>query len=425
MSQRLLVGLAALFLASSCSSRRGANPWPDVREVTPPFLLTAAAADPSLAAEPGGRLALTWVTRDSLGADAWVSVTTDSGGHWSAPVRLNPEPGRVSSYPESRPVAAWGERGLLVTAWAAARGDRANADDIAVRVSADGGRTWGATALVNDDRADRLSTYHGFIALSVLEGGRPFVAWIDGRFTAAAGEEPHFADLFATTSRDGGATWAANSLVAGEVCPCCRVTLATGDATRPGVVALAYRGAFDDMRDPRLAVSRDGGETFAEDTLVSADHWKLRGCPSVGPSLTLEGEGGHYAWFTGESAKDDRLGERPAPGAYLVPWRLGAGAAGPRRALSDSLREAGGPMLARLGRGTMVAAIGRAVGGPERRVLAVRRLDPDGALSPWLYLGTGVHSAAVAGGGLASAWAAWAEQEEHRTRVRVARLASR
>jgi hypothetical protein len=418
----LLATLFALPLAAGCAPRPGAAPWRDVHEVTPAFLVEGAAADPSLATGPGGRLALTWVSRDSRGADAWIAVTADSGETWSEPVRLNERPGGVSSYPESRPVAAWGERGLLVAAWAAARDTAEYADDIAVRASADGGRTWGPATLVNDDHRDRLSTYHGFVALTVLADGRPFVAWIDGRFSTGAGGEPHVADIFCTTSSDGGATWAANTPIAGEVCPCCRLGVASAGRD---TVALAYRGAFDDLRDPRLAVSYDGGRTFAEDTLVSADHWKLAGCPSVGPSLTLEGHGGHYAWFTGESPEDSLIVGRPAPGAYLVPWRMGAGAAGPRRALDDSLAGASFPALARLGRGTIVAARGKAVGGPDRRVLAVRRLEPDGRLTPWLYLGSGVRSAAVAAQGASGAWAVWTEQDEQRTRVRLARLGAR
>ncbi len=421
----VVVSLLAL-LATACAPQRRATPWSDLREVTPAFLARAGASDPSLAIGPGGRVALTWVTRDSLGADAWLSVSSDSGTHWSPPVRLEPRRGRVSSYPESRPVAAWGRGGMLVAAWAAARDTGQFADDIAARVSVDGGRTWGPTSLVNDDHADPISTYHGFLALDVLPDGRPLVAWIDGRFSAGAGEEPAMADIFASTSSDGGATWSANTYVAEQVCPCCRIALRSDQ--RPGErpeVAIAYRGAADDMRDPHLVVSHDGGATFADDALVSADRWKLPGCPSVGPALTFANGGGHYAWFTGESPDDSVLTGRPAPGVYLVPWRSGAGPAGPKRALSDSLRDATRPMLASLGRGTLVAAIGQAVGGPVRKVLAVRRLEPDGALTPWLYLGSGVKSGAVAGQGSNGAWAAWAEQYEDRTRVRVVRLAER
>ena len=207
--------LAIALLACSCATQRRGAPWPVVAEHTPPFLLEAGAGDPSLAVDPAGQVAMTWVTRDSLGTDAWISVSTDSGARWSKPARLNETAGRVSSYPESRPVVAWGPGGMLVAAWAAARATGPNADDIAVRVSSDGGGSWGATSLVNDDKLDRASTYHGFIAVDVLSDGRPYVAWIDGRFSAGNGEEPHVADIFASTSPDHGATWSANALVAG------------------------------------------------------------------------------------------------------------------------------------------------------------------------------------------------------------------
>lgn len=415
----LLVALAA----AGCSPSRRGTPWHEVREVTPPFLARAAAGDPSLATEPGGRVALTWVTRGGEGADAWISVSSDSGGHWSTPVRLNTRAGRVSSYPESRPVVAWGRDGLLVAAWASARDTGPMADDIAARVSVDGGRSWGEPRLVNDDHIDAGSTYHGFLALDVLPDGRPMVAWIDGRFSAAPGEEPAIADIFAATTSDGGESWSENAYVAEGVCPCCRVTLRADQ--RPGgpvQVAVAFRGAVDDLRDPRLALSEDGGATFTHDTLVSVDRWKLNGCPSIGPSLTFTRGGGIYAWFTG--SVDSSIAGRTPPGAYLVPWREGLGPNGARRSLGDSLREASRPMVAELGNATLVAAIGAAVGGPERKVLAVRRLESDGHLTPWLYLGSGVRSGAVAGQGASAAWAAWTERNDDGTRVRVARLSA-
>jgi hypothetical protein len=58
-------------------------------------------------------------------------------------------------------------------------------------------------------------------------------------------------------------------------------------------------------------------------------------------------------------------------------------------------------------------------------VLAVRRLEPDGALTPWLYLGSAVKSGAIAGQGASSAWAAWTEKTDEVTRVRVARLSAK
>ena len=430
----LLLTFAAI--TTSCSPATRGTPWQDVREVTPAFLggtaasSTAAAAprasDPSLAVDGYGRVVLTWVTRDSAGADAWASVSADSGLHWSEPARLNITPGKVSSYPESRPVAAWGRDGLLAVTWAAARDSGMFADDVAVRVSPDAGRSWGAVTLVNADHTDPRSTYHGFASLTVLPDGRPMVAWIDGRAAAGGGGEPARAEIFASTSPDGGVSWGGNTRVAGDVCPCCHIALASS-MRQTGVidVAVAYRGAANDLRDPRLALSQDGGATFALDTLVSADRWKLPGCPSVGPALTMDIGGGQYAWFTGESPEDDSLPGRPAPGVYMVPWRLGVGPRGPKRVLGDSLGDPSRPLLARFENGTIVGAIGNAADGAKRKVLALRKLELDGTLTPWLYLGSGVKSAAIAGQGARNAWATWAETDGDGTRVRVARLAGK
>jgi hypothetical protein len=55
----------------------------------------------------------------------------------------------------------------------------------------------------------------------------------------------------------------------------------------------------------------------------------------------------------------------------------------------------------------------------------VRRLEPDGTLTPWLFLGSGVKSGAIAAHGEQGAWAAWAEPGDGGPRVRVARLSVR
>src|SRR5438045_1636120 len=135
-STAALALLAALL--AGCAPRPSGVPWAHVREATPAFLATALAADPSLAVDRSGRVALTWVTRDSSGdaGDAWLSVSADSGSHWSAPARLNLAPGTVSSYPESRPVAAWGRDGSIVAAGASKRtAHQAIVADLAARCS--------------------------------------------------------------------------------------------------------------------------------------------------------------------------------------------------------------------------------------------------------------------------------------------------
>lgn len=418
---RLAAVLALAALAASCTPAPPRGEWAAVRELTPAALANVQAYDANVAAGPGGRVALTWVTRDSVGASVWVAVSADSGTHFDEPRRLDLPAGHVSSYPESRPVAAFGPAGQLVVAWAERREGGPMADDLVSRTSADGGRSFEPPAWINDDHGDSLSPYHGFLALEFAPDGRALAAWIDGRemHMAPGEEEPLRAAVRIAASLDEAHSWQPSTVVARDVCPCCRIALRADPAGR---VAIAYRGATGDLRDPRLAVSADGGATFALDTLVWRDAWKLPGCPSVGPGLTFNrGGGGHYLWFTG--AEHESLDV--SPGVYLVPWRVGAGTAGPRRALRDSLHSATRPMLAALGGATIAGVIARTRADSTHRVLALRAVRPDGALSPWQFLGTGVRSAALAGAGAGHAYAAWIEEPGDESRVRLVRLTPR
>src|SRR5262249_57301652 len=120
-----------------------------------------------------------------------------------------------------------------------------------------GGGTWGAMRRVNDARSDPTSGYHGFAALDVLPDGRPLVAWVDGRASAGLADEPALAEIYTSSSADGGATWSANTWIAGDVCACCRIALASSRSANGGIdVAVAYRGAPAHLRDPRRVVSR-------------------------------------------------------------------------------------------------------------------------------------------------------------------------
>lgn len=411
---RLPAAFAVLALLAGCTPATDARHWASVRELTPAGFAGRPVFDPGLVAGPGGRLALTWVTRDSLGADVWLCTSADSGTHFSPPLRLNARPGKVSSFPESRPVAAFGPGGTLVVAWAAARDTGRMADDVVTRASDDGGATFAPETILNDDLALPASTYHGFIGLEVTPRGRALATWIDGRAaTLAPGEdEPQVAQVWSAASEDGGRRWGANVMVADSVCPCCRPALRIASS---GLVAVAYRGVHGGMRDPHLAVSRDGGATFARDTLLSSDRWALAACPVAGPALTLVRDGGYVAWFSGVRGADGS-----APGIYFAPWQAEQGPTSGRQPLAADSLEAAHPMLVSLGVMTLAGVLARPEKG--RHALGLRTLAPDGSASPWLFLGANARAATLAGTDSQHAFAAWLEQTEDGPRLRLARI---
>ncbi len=408
-----VAGGAALLALAGCGAAHRSTDWASVREITPAFLDSVTAGEAALAADPSGRLALTWVTRNAAGAkDLWLAISRDSGATFSAPVRVNETPGSVKSYSEARPMAVFGPAGAMVVAWTSRRANVAQAFDLSVRASGDGGETLGPTVFVNDDHAGPAAAYHGFAALTFRADGGLFATWLDERDLAPAlpaAAEPSASALYCASSSDGGQTWSANRKLRDSVCSCCRPAVARDGHDG---IAVAYRAANGDLRDPALAVSLDGGATFPSDTIVHADGWRLTGCPEVGPALTWNRPGGGtYAWFTGADV----------PGVYLAGWRAPGGQAGVRRALSDSLSFASHPRLVAQGEATMISVEARPAADTTRTVLALRTLDGTGRLTPWMFLGADVRDGWLAAGDARNAFACWTESGAA-SRVRVVQV---
>lgn len=116
--------------------------------------------------------------------------------------------------------------------------------------------------------------------------GKGFVilAWLDMR---NAGME-----LWSATSRDGGATWGANTLVYkspdGHICECCHPSVAISPQ---GEVAVMWRNWVNGSRDMYLATSNDGGATFSTAQKLGDGTWQLKACPMDGGAVAYSSDG--------------------------------------------------------------------------------------------------------------------------------------
>jgi len=258
--------------------------------------------DPSLRKEADGTLHIAYVDEAPGGPAVFYRRL---GPRSAAPVRVSPAGLPVTAHGETPPALEVLPGGELVVAYPVALPGKWK-NEIRLQRSADGGEHWSEPELLH---AERLGA-HSFLSSAVTAAGEPVFAWLDD-----------------STGHIGlHARWGAAAPVTldPETCECCGTALLAG---RQGEIWLAYRDSEDDVRDFRLL--RAEGSGFDRGRTVSADGWKLQGCPHTGARLA-ETDGALWAaWFTaGEGQAGIYAASSADAGATFSPRSLVA-AAGP------------------------------------------------------------------------------------------------
>lgn len=220
--------------------------------------------------------------------DLFLATSNDVGDTFSKPIRVNSESGEVRAHGENDPQLKQGKGSEIYAVWEGGQ-------DITFARSVNFEKSFTPPIRVNDDSE---KTSHSFLTMEVAPDGTIYVAWLDGRDKKM--NITGTSSLYISRSIDKGKSFEKNVKVAGNICPCCRPSLAFGSS---GEVFVAWRHVFEnDERIVMVASSLDGGATWNA-VPVAKKGWKINGCAHSGPALGYVDGKLIVAWLTAEDGK--------------------------------------------------------------------------------------------------------------------------
>lgn len=372
-----ICGLLAMWTASIVGqSGVAATPVVVVAEVSPPH----DPQQPQLAIDSQG------VVHVAFGAnnDVLYARSEDQGRTFSEPVRLDTV--RVLSLGMRRgPRIAVSGEAVCISVIGGKQGKGRDGDILLFR-SVDQAKSWDGPVVVNDEPD---SAREGLHAMAAGLSGELTCAWLDLRNGKT--------EVFASTSVDGGKTWAKNVLVYrspdGSVCECCHPTIAYAP---DGALHVMWRNSLMGKRDMYHAVSRDRGKTFGKAERLGRGSWSLGHCPMDGGSLAVLADGRiATTWrrdktvffFRGDQAGEAELGPGEQPwmamtrqGPAIVWLRKRRGALLLREPGSDTTIElaqaAGDPVIAAGGPKNDLVIVAWEDHNSSGRRIVCRRIGP-------------------------------------------------
>lgn len=309
----LMTGALAAFFEPSYAE--------DATRVSAPGRHTLA---PEIASDPGGGLHVIWLDKEPQrdrppdpdlakyghshlsSMDLYYARSSDGGRSFSAPVRVNAQPGLVWGFAVSKPRIAVGRSGTVHVFYPANEISSVNGKAVLTAHytrSTDGGRSFEPPQRLhpfpNADLSEIIhggfASAHAFGTMGLAPDGSVHAAWIDTRDMQATDSA---AAVFTAVSRDDGRSFQTDrALFAEGACPCCQLTLAF-DAQSD-----LYLGSrMVTAEGQRLSsVARAGGSGVgpARRVPIGGAPWKIEGCPLKPTVVAVDGTTVHAASFNG------------------------------------------------------------------------------------------------------------------------------
>jgi len=372
--------------APASSTAAGANAKAAAASASLEFAVPGRAnGSPSVAAF-GKRVAVVWTATADSKSDVYLSVSTDNGTTFGAPVRVNDVEGEVRASGE-QPARVVLNKTIHVV-WPARIDGR---PVIRYSRSEDDGLTFSKAETVAGQGRPGA---RGWEAMALGYDGSVQLVWLDGRNDTPKAPHVHRGPTVAKTPMKAGgrgprqdifhASWKgdaprAERPVAADVCFCCKTAIATsGDR-----VYVAFRHLFPGgVRDIAVARSKDNGVTFEPPVRVSDDNWKIAACPDDGAAMVADAHGRIYiTWPTLVSGGTPRKGifysSMDDSGAFSQRIRLDSGETDPAH-----------PQMGTDDHGNTAVVWDERAAGTRRIVL--RRVSNGVAQPPEFFAGEGV-----------------------------------
>lgn len=244
---------------------------------------------PYLTHDAAGRPVLSWIAgADSgRGPQLYYAVYSDSTQAFGAP-QLVSSSSHLEPHGENMPKIIYQPNGNMLAVYGVKNPQPGNPYTGAVFYtrSFDGGKTWSAAQPLVRDSTESFDQRYFDVAL--LPDGNVAIVWLNN--SKPEGSTLYFA------STEGRSGFGQAKILARHSCQCCRTALLVDSA---GNIHVAWRNIFQDsIRDMAYCVSRDSGRTFSAAVRISADNWVVNGCPHTGPSMAMNTDALHFAWFT-------------------------------------------------------------------------------------------------------------------------------
>jgi hypothetical protein len=244
----------------------------------------ACATKASATFAPDGTLWLAWMA----GGRVSVAKSNDLARSLVNVVTLPETELPLDDGPDARPKIVAGPGGKIIVTFAT-RDESYNGHAFLAR-SDDGGRSFSAPIPITTD-----SPSQRFETAVIDKDGRAFFAWIDKRDAAAAksaGTAYAGAALAYAWDDESGKTLSDASMAQDNTCECCRIDVSFAGPGRP---AILFRNIFSGGVRDHAVITLADPETPGTLHRVSDDDAVLDACPHHGPALSIGPDGTYHA----------------------------------------------------------------------------------------------------------------------------------